>query len=204
MTDAHQTDEIQKLEMEINALVLQLGALQKEAKSTPVNNYEFNDLNGSVDLLTLFGEKKTLFAIHNMGQGCRYCTLWADGLNGFLPHLEDEFAVVMLSKDSPEVQRKMALSRQWRFRMASHGGGKYIQEQTVMPGQNNMPGIVCYQRIEDAIFRKNASIFGPGDLYCPQWHILSLAGVSADDWTAQYNYWQRPQKMDDGGENLID
>ncbi len=204
MTEAHQTDEIQKLEMEINELVLKLGALQNEAKPTPVNNYQFNNLNGSVDLLTLFGEKKTLFAIHNMGQGCRYCTLWADGLNGFLPHLEDEFAVVMLSKDSPEIQRKMALSRQWRFRMASHGGGKYIQEQTVMPGQNNMPGIVCYQRKEDAIFRKNASIFGPGDLYCPQWHILSLAGVSANDWTAQYNYWQRPQKMDDGGENLID
>ena len=98
----------------------------------------------------------------------------------------------------------MALSRQWRFRMVSHGGGKYIKEQTVMPGQNNMPGIVCYQRKEDAIFRKNAGIFGPGDLYCPQWHILSLAGISANDWTAQYNYWHRPQNMDDGGENLVD
>ena len=29
-----------------------------------------------------------LLAIHNMGQRCRDCTLWADGVNGFLPHLE--------------------------------------------------------------------------------------------------------------------
>jgi predicted dithiol-disulfide oxidoreductase (DUF899 family) len=204
MAEAQPNDEIQKLELKIYDLVQQLGALRKDARPNPVMNYQLQDLNGPVDLLTLFGEKKTLFAIHNMGQGCRYCTLWADGLNGFLPHLESEFAVVLLSKDSPEAQRKMALSRQWRFRMVSHGGGEYIQEQTVMPGQDNMPGIVCYQREADDIFRKNTSIFGPGDMYCPQWHILSLAGVSADDWTAQYSYWRRPQKMDDGGENLFD
>lgn len=204
MTEAQSNDEIQKLEMQIYDLAQQLGALRKDAQPISVMNYQFQDLSGPVDLLTLFGDKKTLFAIHNMGQGCRYCTLWADGLNGFLPHLESEFAVVLLSKDSPEVQRKMALSRQWRFRMVSHGGGEYIQEQTVMPGQDNMPGIVCYQREAKDIFRKNASIFGPGDLYCPQWHILSLAGISADDWTAQYSYWRRPQEMDDGGENLID
>ena len=204
MAEAQPNDEIQKLELKIYDLVQQLGALRKDARPNPVMNYQLQDINGPVDLLTLFGEKKTLFAIHNMGQGCRYCTLWADGLNGFLPHLESEFAVVLLSKDSPEAQRKMALSRQWRFRMVSHGGGEYIQEQTVMPGQDNMPGIVCYQREADDIFRKNTSIFGPGDMYCPQWHILSLAGVSADDWTAQYSYWRRPQKMDDGGENLFD
>jgi predicted dithiol-disulfide oxidoreductase (DUF899 family) len=195
MAEAQPNDEIQKLEMKIYDLVQQLGALRKDAQPSPVTNYQLQDLSGPVDLLTLFGDKKTLFAIHNMGQGCRYCTLWADGLNGFLPHLESEFAVVLLSKDSPEVQREMALSRQWRFRMVSHGGGEYIREQTVMPGQDNMPGVVCYQREADDIFRKNASIFGPGDMYCPQWHILSLAGVSADDWTAQYSYWRRPQKM---------
>ena len=96
----------------------------------------------------------------------------------------------------------MAASRQWRFRMASHGGGPYIQEQTVMAGQNNMPGIVCYQLDGEKIIRRNASVFGPGDLYCPQWHILSLAGIGSEDWTPQFQYWKRPEKMDDGGQNL--
>ena len=202
MSSQPDLNEIEELEKEIFERVQKLSALRKDAQPTIVKNYLFNDLTGEITLRDLFAGKTTLFAIHNMGQGCRYCTLWADGLNGFLPHLEEEFSVVLLSKDSPELQRQMAASRHWRFRMASHGGGAYIQEQTVMAGQNNMPGIVCYQLDGEKIIRRNASVFGPGDLYCPQWHILSLAGIGSEDWTPQFQYWKRPEKMDDGGQNL--
>jgi predicted dithiol-disulfide oxidoreductase (DUF899 family) len=152
----------------------------------------------------LFCGKDVLFAIHNMGQGCRYCTLWADGLNGFLPHLEDKFSVVLLSKDPPEVQQRFAHSRGWRFRMASHGGGAYISEQTVMSGEDNMPGLVCYVREKGKILRKSSVVFGPGDLFCSIWHVLSLAGIGVEDWTPQYGYWERPErsKMADGARNL--
>ena len=88
--------------------------------------------------------------------------------------------------------------------MASHFGGDYIKEQSVMPGKKNMPGIVCYIRKGDDIYRKNASVFGPGDEYCPQWNLLSLAGISREEWTPQYKYWIRPDVMDDGGNNLND
>lgn len=192
-------NEIQKVEAEIFELTQKLEKLRKENKPAAVKNYSFTDLAGEVSLLELFGDKDKLLVIHNMGQGCRYCTLWADGLNGLLPHLEDQFSVVLVSKDTPEVQRKFANSRGWRYRMASHGGGSYIQEQSVAPGKDNMPGIVFYERSGNSISKKNSSVFGPGDLFCPQWHILSLAGIGLEDWNPQYNYWQRPQKMDDGG-----
>ena len=45
-------------------------------------------------------------------------------------------SVVLLSKESPEVQRRFANSRGWRFRLASHSGGDYIREQTVVAGQD--------------------------------------------------------------------
>jgi predicted dithiol-disulfide oxidoreductase (DUF899 family) len=196
-------NEIQKLEKEIYDLSLKLAELRKVSTPIEVKNYKFQTLSGEVSLLDLFAGKDQLFAIHNMGQGCRYCTLWADGFNSSLSHLEDRFSVVLMSKDSPELQRKFANSRGWRFRMASHGGGEYIQEQTVQPPQPNMPGIVCYERKGDRIFKKNASVFGPGDQFCSTWHILSLAGVSENEWTPQYNYWQRPAKMDDGGQNVL-
>jgi predicted dithiol-disulfide oxidoreductase (DUF899 family) len=138
-----------------------------------------------------------------MGQGCRYCTLWADGFNGFIPHLESRYSFALASKDEPSIQRRISNARGWRFRMVSHGGGEYIKEQTVMPGENNMPGIVCYVRKGDQVYRKNSAIFGPGDEFCALWNILSLAGVSEEEWTPQFNYWQRPEKMDDGGKNLI-
>lgn len=195
-------NEIAQTEQQILELVQKLETLRKEAPAVEVKNYTLQDLNGAVTLLELFAGRDRLFAIHNMGQGCRWCTLWADELNGFLPHLEDESSVVLLSKDPPEAQRRMANARGWRFRLASHGGGDYIREQSVLPGQGNMPGIVCYLREGEKIFRKNASIFGPGDLFCPQWHILSLAGIGMEEWTPQFSYWRRPETLEDGGENV--
>jgi len=196
--------EISNLEQQIFELTAKLNELRKTSKRTQVRNHGFSTLNGAITLLDMFGDKDKLLLIHNMGQACRYCTLWADGFNGFLAHLESVLSVVLVSKDSPEVQRKFANSRGWRFCLASHGGGDYIKEQTVMDGSDNMPGAVFYERDGDTIYRKNSCVFGPGDLYCSMWNLLGLAGMTESDWTPQYTYWTRPEKMDDGGANLND
>jgi len=197
-------DEISAIEKQLFELTTKLNELRKTHSGNEVENYTFATLDGEVALLDLFGDNDRLLVIHNMGQGCRYCTLWADGFNGFLPHLESAMSVVLVSKDSPEVQRRFANSRGWRFRLASHGGGQYIQEQNVMAGETNAPGAVVYERDGTRITRKNAAVFGPGDLYCSIWNLLGMAGLDAGNWTPQYNYWQRPQQMDDGGENLLE
>lgn len=196
-------NELQQAEKELFELTKKVAKLRRETKPVLVKNYTFTSIEGEVSLLDLFSDKDTLFLIHNMGQGCRYCTLWADGLNGFVPHIESEFALALVSKDDPQTQRRFANSRNWRFRMVSHGGGDYIKEQSVIAGENNMPGLVCYIKNGDEIYKKNSSIFGPGDEFCSQWNLLSLAGFSPEEWTPQYNYWKRPEKMDDGGQNLL-
>ena len=196
--------EISKLENQIFELTAELNKLRKSNSGDEVCNYTFATISGDTDLLSMSGDKKQLLLIHNMGQGCRYCTLWADGFNGFLKHLESVMSVVMVSKDPPELQRQFANSREWRFRLASHGGGEYIREQTLMEGTENMPGAVVYERDGDKITRKNSCVFGPGDIYCSMWGLLGLAGLGEEEWTPQYAYWQRPEKMDDGGANLPD
>lgn len=196
--------EIPKLEQQIFELTTKLNELRKLNAGDEVQNYAFETINGATSLLSMFGDKDQLLLIHNMGQGCCYCTLWADGFNGFLQHLESVMSVVLVSKDPPELQRQFANSRDWRFRLASHGGGDYIREQTVMDGAENMPGAVVYQRDGNTITRKNSCVFGPGDIYCSMWSLLGLAGRSDADWTPQYAYWQRPKEMDDGGQNLAD
>jgi predicted dithiol-disulfide oxidoreductase (DUF899 family) len=195
--------EIQETEKEIAELVKKLNGLRKKAEPIPVKNYSLKDQRGDTSLLELFAGRDKLIVIHNMGQGCRYCTLWADGLNGFLPHLENAASVVLLSKDAPDQQRLFANSRQWRFRMASHGGGEYIREQSTQEGEANAPGIVVYARQGDRIFKTNHAMFGPGDLYCSHWHVLSLLGLDEEGWTPQYNYWTKPSKLDDGGANVL-
>ena len=197
-------DRIVELEQQISELMAELHALQKANPGTPVPNYPFETMAGATTLLDLFGDRDQLLAIHNMGQGCRYCTLWADGFNGLLPHLESALAVALLSKDAPETQRRFANARGWRFQLASHGGGNYIREQSVMGGDDNTPGAVVYERDGNTILRKNACVFGPGDIYCPMWTLLGLAGLGEADWTPQFSYWRRPDSLDDGGRNVLD
>ena len=195
--------EITALEQQIFELTEKLHGLRKNDSGTKVRNYSFSTQEGETSLLELFGKHDTLLVIHNMGQGCRYCTLWADGFNGFLPHLESAMSVVLMSKDSADLQRQFANARGWRFRLASHGGGEYISEQSVVDGADNMPGAVVYKLHDGVIHRKSSCVFGPGDLYCSAWNLLGLAGISEADWTPQYNYWQRPEQLDDGGENIL-
>ena len=157
---------IAEIQQQIFELTGELGTLLKQSHGAEVPDYRFASESGEVSLLELFAGQDRLLAIHNMGQGCRYCTVWADGFNGFLPHLENAMSVVLLSKDPPELQRRFANERGWRFRLASHGGGAYIREQSVVDGQDNYPGAVVYKREGDKVLRFNACVFGPGDLYC--------------------------------------
>jgi len=197
------SNEITNIEQQIYKLNAKLTELRKVSAPVKVLNYTFKTLGAEITLLELFGENDKLLMIHNMGQGCRYCMLWADGFNGFLPHLESAMSVALVSKDEPELQRRFANSRGWRFRLASHGGGAYIREQAVTEGEVNSPGAVFYERVGDEIFRKNSSEFGPGDIYCSMWGLLGLGGMGEAEWTPQYNYWKRPINLDDGGLNVL-
>lgn len=199
-----QQSEIEALEKQIYELTAKLTEMKKTVVQSEVRDYPFVTDSGPTVLSELFAGRDRLLAIHNMGQGCRYCTLWGDGFNGLLPHLESAMSVVMVSKDSPQQQREFANSRGWRFRLASHGGDDYIREQTVMADTENMPGAVVYERQGEKIVRTNSAVFGPGDLYCSMWNLLGLAGLDASTWTPQFAYWRRPEQLDDGGENLLD
>ena len=153
-------NEIQKLENEIYDLTQKLEKLRKDTAPVAVKNYTFRDLNGAVSLLDLFTGKDILFAIHNMGQGCRFCTTWADGLNGFLPHLESQFAVVLLSKDTPELQRQFANSRGWRYRMASHGGTDYLRNKMWWAAPTLLESFVTREKMSRSS-RKTLASLGP-------------------------------------------
>ena len=193
---------IVELEAQIAELTAKLNAARRAASGHEVPDYVFRTLDGEVRLSELFAGHDRLLAIHNMGQGCRYCTLWADGINGFVPHLESAMAVVLLSKDDPETQRRFANAHGWRFRLASHAGGPYMREQTVMAGEENAPGAVVYEKRDGRVLRNNGAVFGPGDLFCSAWNFLALAGHGADDWTPQFSDWRWPATLDDGGNKL--
>ena len=187
-------DDPVKVEERINGLIDRLSELRVKAPRLEVIDYKFLTVDGETNLSKLFGNKQKLLVIHNMGKECPYCTLWADGFNGMLPHLEDAMAVVLVSTDTPEEQAAFAKWRGWRFRLASHKDLAYSAERT----GNGMPGAAVYEKADGKIFLKNQCEFDPGDIYCPMFPLLGLAGIENKDWQPKFSYGPEDKAEDKG------
>lgn len=182
---------IEELEADINKLYKELRDLQKKEKKLETD-YKFSSAEGDVKLSELFQGKEDLIVIHNMGKGCPYCTAYADGINGVLKHLEDRAAVVLISPDSVEDQKKFAKSRGWGFRMistAEHGQdfneamGFYDKEH-----DDPWPGYSTYHKKGDEITRVGASYFDPDDKYCVLFPMIMMLKDGVNGWHPKYEY----------------
>jgi predicted dithiol-disulfide oxidoreductase (DUF899 family) len=173
---------------EIAVLRDKMRVLQKKAEPEDVEDYRFATTDGPVRLSQLFGDKKYLFVIHNMGKGCPNCTMWADGFNGVLPHLENRAAFVVSSPDDPETQRAFARERGWRFRMVSHQGTSFAADMGYRTEQGWMPGVSVFRRIGNRIYRVSDAPFDEGDDFCTVWHLFDLLPEGAAGWRPQFSY----------------
>ncbi len=169
-------------------------ALRRQMTGEPVQDYALSNWEGGVRLSELFGEKSDLILVHNMGTGCPYCTMWADGFNGVLPHLESRAAFAVVSPDDPAVQQAFARQRGWRFRMYSAAGtGLFADLGFASPeehfGSAAMPGVSVLRKDADgSITRISRDEFGPGDPYCGVWHFFDLLHDGPGDWQPQFEY----------------
>ncbi len=173
---------------EIVALRQQLREAQKSLPPEVVEDYQFQGPEGAISLAALFGDKETLFVVHNMGQSCAYCTLWADGLNGVLGHLEDRAAFVISSPDGPEAQAAFKASRGWNFTMVSHQGTGFA-EAMGYGGENGwLPGVSVFKQQNGGVVRVSNTPFGPGDDYCAVWNLFDLIPEGSDGWQPRFSY----------------
>jgi predicted dithiol-disulfide oxidoreductase (DUF899 family) len=172
---------------EIVTLRNDLRALQAKVEPQPVEDYELAGWDGPVRLSELFGDKRDLIVIHNMGAGCSGCTLWADGFNGVYDKLASRVAFVVASPDPVDRQRKFAAGRGWRFPMVSCGasrfaedmgyryreGDEYADDNAKMGGWN--PGVSVFRRDGDRIVRvSDAEFGGEEDVFCVLFHFFDL------------------------------
>jgi len=170
----------------------EMRSVQASVEPQATQNYRFATSAGEVRLSELFGSKKDLFLIHNMGASCPYCTLWADGYNGIYHHLADRAAFVVSSPDSPEAQQRFAKARGWRFPMVSHAGTRFAEDMGYRSVNGNwLPGVSVFQREGDRIVRVSDSGFGPGDDFCSLWHFLELLRGGRGNWTPRFSYEAR-------------
>jgi predicted dithiol-disulfide oxidoreductase (DUF899 family) len=174
---------------EIAVLRDQMRALQKDVEPEEVDDYRLTGADGPVRLSQLFGDKDTLFVIHNMGKTCPNCTMWADGFNGVLPHLENRAAFVLASPDDPAIQAAFAASRGWHFRMASHQGTDFAADMGYRSEPEGwLPGVSVFRRDGGRITRVSDQRLGPGDDLCSVWHFFDMIPEGPAGWRAKFRY----------------
>jgi predicted dithiol-disulfide oxidoreductase (DUF899 family) len=167
----------------VRAAKTELLALVRARGPEPVADHTLRNPDGTeVRLSALFGEHDDLLVVHNMGRGCSYCTLWADGLTGFTPHFARRCAFVLCSDDEPETVGAFAEERGWGFRCVSGRGSAF----TGAMGYRNekggpIPGVSAFHRSGDGtIVRTGHTPFGPGDDYCALWPLFDLLQEGSD------------------------
>ena len=155
----------------------------------PVKDYEFVDFNNkNVKLSELFGNKEDLILIHNMGSTCPYCTMWADGFTGVLKHMENRAGFVVVSNDTPQMQKAFYKSRGWNFKMVSAALNSFTKEMKMGTANKPMPGVSTFYKKNGKIFRVGKEKFGPGDKYCVTWHFFDLLKDGSDKWEPKFRY----------------
>lgn len=203
MTECCQSDktlsQVAELEKEIRKKREELIALVKVLRKKVVHDYEFTGHDGKkIALSNLFGTKKDLIVIHNMGKRCPSCTMWADGFNGITDHLQDRAAFVVISNDDVEVQKKFKAERGWKFPMVSAKDTSFFEDMGfTFPSDSAEakesgrfgPGISTFSKEANGkITRIAARNFGPGDDFCTTWHIFDLLGDGSTGWEPKFRY----------------
>ncbi|WP_108671635.1 DUF899 family protein [Peribacillus acanthi] len=175
--------QIEELEKEILEKKKQLAKLKSSTIKRSVQNYEFVTSNHQqVTLQELFGDKDQLMVIHNMGKGCSYCTMWADGFNGVYEHLRNETGFVLASPDTPDVQGDFAASRKWKFPMISVEDHPFTEDIGFLKGKSHYPGVSTFHKDQDGNITLYAQApFGPGDDYCVTWHLFDLLPTTGEN-----------------------
>lgn len=189
-TASDQKNELLAAEEELKALKKRVAELRRTVAGETVEDYPFQTSAGPRDLSELFGDKNDLILIHNMGKQCAYCTLWADGLNGFLPHLENRAAFALASPDDPSTQQEFAKGRGWKFTLVSTQGSSFTRDmgyESDTGGQ--LPGVSTFRKdASGEITRVGTAPFGPGDEFCGVWHLLDLLQDGANGWGPKFGY----------------
>ena len=179
------------LEKKLRLLKQELAALRQSMAPQPVSDYTLRAHDGSdVRLSEMFGAHDDLILVHNMGRGCSYCTMWADGFNGLTKHLENRAGFVVVSKDDVAVQREFYQNRGWVFKMYSSNGTSFNRDMGFETADGKQqPGVSAFHRdAEGRIVRTGHTSFGPGDDFCAVWPMLDLLKDGPGGWGPKFSY----------------
>jgi len=183
--------QVDELDYQLQDIKRKLAELRRQRPREEIRDYQLLDSEGrKAPLSTLFGDQSRLILVHNMGRQCSYCTMWADGFTGLLPHLESRAAFVLTSPDKPEAQKEFVQSHGWNFPVYSTEGTSFIADMGFDDEKEGlMPGVSVFTKETDGkMYRVSRAEFGPGDDFCAVWHFFDLLPEGIDGWEPKLSY----------------
>lgn len=184
-------NEIDELEYQLKDLKQKVAELRRQRPREEVEDYRLLDSEGrEAPLSSLFGDRSRLILVHNMGRNCAHCTMWADGFNGLLPHLESRATFVVTSPDKPEAQKEFVKARGWKFPVYSTAGTSFIDDMGFDDEEEGlMPGVSVFTKDGDGkVYRVSRAEFGEFDNFCAVWHFFDLLPEGVDGWEPRLSY----------------
>ena len=183
-------NEIDELEYQLQDMKRKLAELRRQRPREEVRDYQLLNSEGrEASLSSLFGGKSSLILVHNMGRNCSFCTMWADGFSGLLPHLESRAAFVLTSPDKPEAQKEFVQARGWNFPVYSTAGTSFTADMGFDDEKEGlMPGVSVFTKEDGKIYRVSRAEFGPGDNFCAVWHFFDLLPEGINGWEPKLSY----------------
>lgn len=189
MSASEQKARIARLRRELGRARKELHLAIVQTPPEAVLNYAFAAHDDAPTLASLFGDKRDLIIIHNMGSHCPMCTLWADGYNGLYPHIRTRASFVLTSPDEPAHQEQFARERGWQFPMISHKGTSFASDMGYADAAGRCrPGLSAFQMRDGHIVRTAHNTSEPFDDYCPVWHLFDLFPEGSAGWSPKLKY----------------
>ncbi len=177
-----------KLEKQIAALKQKLWREYKKSKPVQIEDYEVTAGGAKKRLSELFGSHSEMILIHNMGLDCAYCTLWADGLNGFAAYYSKRAALVLENDENPAALTRFAAKRGWKFPVVSSEGSPLKEDLGFKVKDSYVPGISSLKKdAKGRIFQVNATVLGPGDNFCSIFDLFSLLPKGIGEFQPNYD-----------------
>ena len=209
-------EELRKAEVELMRQREKVAALRRRLPpGTPVTDYEFlegprrlDDGDGPltrVRLSQLFSSPKRALVVQHVMYGkrqtspCPMCTMWVDGLDAVVSHIEQQADYVVASAADPVALRAHARTRGWEHvRLLSCAGNNFQYDFCAEDEEGNQNSTLSvftldadgrprhfyssHPQMADDVNERGI------DLLSPVWNVLDLTPQGRGDWYAQLEY----------------
>ncbi len=172
-------------------------------------DYRFDSENGEQTLADLFAGRSQLIVQHFMfgtdwQEGCPSCSLWADGFNAFITHLEQrDVTMIAVSNAAQDKLNAYKARMGWEFTWATDRDGSFSRdfEATFSPDELAGGGDIYNHQTQSAPGEEapGASVFCRGE-NGQIFHTYSCYARGLDTLNAAYHYLDlTPKGRDEGG-----